>query len=191
MAGNLHVNRQFGVRQHIVGAVVEQEHWLRCIDLRGAQQIGGFHALADELVRAADHPDLIIHQRGLVRQHGNAGILNGMTDWVAREHIVVAQRGEHAHRRTQTFEMRLHVFAVVHVGIVVHNVAGQQNHIDFFAVHDVGQFVELVPAHQYAQVQIRRHADTDGFGQWFADGDFGMPHHGRVGVINRYGKKRY
>ena len=105
------------------------------------------------------------------------------------EQIVVAQSGIHAQRCAQLLQVRLHVFGAISFYIIVHQIAGQQDNVHFFALHNIGKLVELARAHQNAGVQIAGHADAQRTLKLFIDADFIMAHHRRVGVIHRISGK--
>ena len=98
---------------------------------------------------------------------------------------MIAQCGVYAQRCAQFGQVRLHVFGFVSGGVVVHDVAGQQDDVGFFLLHDAGQFVELARAEQDAQVKVAGYADTQRFGQRLVQYHAVVVDGREIGVVER------
>ena len=164
--------------------MVEQEYGAGGVDL--FEQIGGVGAVRVHFIGTAEYPEAVVHVCRTVVQHRDAGLLQRGGDFgLVAEQIVVAQCGINAQRRAQALQVRLHVFHVVGFGIVVHQIAGQEDDVYPFALHDAHQLVDLPAAEQHAQVQVAGHADAHRLIQRLADAHCIMPHHRRVGIVER------
>lgn len=68
-------------------------------------------------------------------------------------------------------------------GVVVHQIAGQQDDVGLLLPHDGGELVKLPGAEQHAQMGVAGQRDAHGSAQRFADMDSGMADNGGIGVI--------
>ena len=105
---------------------------------------------------------------------------------------MIAERGIDTERRTQSLQMRLHIFCVEGAHIVVNHIPRQQDDVHLFLRHQRSKAIQFACAVEEIATEMNIGSDADTQRRHrFRQRHLIMAHDRRIGVKKPPGKKRY